>query len=360
MSGRKMRKSLLAQLMMFALTVTGLYYVGFHVLGGSSTTGSMHLTIVAPTSGGLYPKSEVTYRGVRVGTVAQVIPRATEVEIHLNVDPGADIPADTAARLTYLSPIGEQMVEFRPRRTGPPYLTDGDVITGKDVTIAAPFSDTIVRANDLLSSIRPRDLHTIVDESYAAFNGHGTDLARTIDDSGRMLDAMATLGPRIRRLLLDSRRPLATLNGQAGNLRRFSGAAAQVTRQLRASRRDVVGLIDNGVTTTDALHGFLHANGPALTRAVAALVPTWQVLSISLPALRALLPAFPAAMGALAAVLRQGSVNAIAIAQGPVLCSYDQKRRSPYDIRHLPLYDNSACPRPRGSLERGWQNAGRG
>lgn len=358
MSRRTLRKSLLAQLMMFVLTISGLYYVGFRVLGGTSTHGPLHVRIVAPTSGGLYPKSEVTYRGVRVGTVTAVTPTVDGVDIELAISPDADVPADTLAKLTYLSPIGEQMVEFRPRTAGPPYLADGDTIQGNDISIAAPFSDTLVRADNLLSSLKPADLRTVVNESYKAFNGHGTDLSQTIHDSDRILTAMDSLGPRIRQLLIDSRTPLASLNKQAPNLRRFASSASLVSKQLRESRHDLLGLIDNGVTTTTVMRRFLKTTGPTMTRAMRALVPTLQTLSDSFPALRMLLPAYPVAMGALAAVLQHGYVDAIAILNGPDLCSYDQKRRTPYDIRHLPTYNNSACPRPNGTLARGWQTSG--
>jgi phospholipid/cholesterol/gamma-HCH transport system substrate-binding protein len=360
MSRRTLRKSLLAQLMMFALTISGLYYVGVNVLGQTSATGSIHVKIVAPTSGGMYPKSEVTYRGVRVGTVTRVTPLTDRVEIDVDLKSDARVPADTHVRMTYLSPIGEQMVEFRPLAAGPPYLTEGAVLKGDKVTTSAPFSKTLVLANDVLTKIQPDDLHTIVDESYQAFNGRALDMSQTIDDSDQILANMEVLTPRIHKLLEDSRRPLATLNNQTTNLKQFADAAAQVMQQVRASRRDLIGLIDDGLATTKAVDRFLAGNGPEMTRALNLMMPTLKVISAEFPSLRALLSEYPRAMASLTAVLRHGYVDAIAVVQGATLCRYDQKRRDPWDTRELPIYNNSACPNPNGTLERGWQNAGRG
>lgn len=360
MSKRTVSKSLAAQLMMLAITLSGLYYVGFQVLGGSAVSGPVHLTVKAPTSGGTYPKSEVTYRGIRVGTVKEVQTFPDHVEVEIVVGEDADIPEDTEVALTYLSPIGENLVEFRPRSSGPPYLEDGDVIEGSDVSMAEQFSETLTMANKLLTDINPDDIRTLVDEAAIAFDGNSLDLAGILDDGDQVLANLEKLSPKIERILRNSRRPLATLNAQAPNLTRFARAAAQISAQMKASSGDIGSLIDDGLVTTRVVNQLLDRYSDEFNELMATTAVLVGRLSPHFPGLRALLQAYPAAMRTMVEVLGGAQVNAVGVPNGPRLCNYDQKRRDPWDIRNLPLYNNSACPNPDGTLERGWQNANGG
>lgn len=68
-----------------------------------------------PETGGLFPGSDVTYRGVSVGRVGDLHLTGDGVRADLHIDDSAPrIPAASQAVVANLSAVGEEYVDLRP------------------------------------------------------------------------------------------------------------------------------------------------------------------------------------------------------------------------------------------------------
>ena len=82
----------------------------------------------------------------------------------LDLDSGApDVPVDTDVVVAHRSAIGEQYIDLRPRSTGEPFLSDGDVLTGGPEALP-PRVENLLSSVDELSRSVPLDALAITVE----------------------------------------------------------------------------------------------------------------------------------------------------------------------------------------------------
>lgn len=72
--------------------------------------GRYSVIVQLPEAAGLYPRGNVTYRGVEVGIVDSLHLTDTGVDAVLSLKSGIDIPSDVTAEVHSQSAIGEQYV----------------------------------------------------------------------------------------------------------------------------------------------------------------------------------------------------------------------------------------------------------
>src|SRR5689334_12432961 len=93
-----MRRLPLGKLGLFALVgLLSLGYVVFSVIGSKTFEGSYRVVVDMPVTGGLFPGSQVTYRGVPIGTVSSIDITATGVAANLDIHDSVHIPTATKA-----------------------------------------------------------------------------------------------------------------------------------------------------------------------------------------------------------------------------------------------------------------------
>ena len=107
------------QLLVFAIiTLLGVSYVGARYARLDRVFVDDTYTVVAhfADSGGAFAGAEVSYRGVRIGEVSEMVLTDEGVDIHLDIDKEQDrIPADSLALVGNRSAVGEQYVELQPQ-----------------------------------------------------------------------------------------------------------------------------------------------------------------------------------------------------------------------------------------------------
>src|SRR6476661_4104471 len=92
-------------------------------------------------SGGIFTGAEVTYRGVKIGTVSGMKLTDKGVDVLLAIDKSSErIPAETLALVGNKSAVGEQYVELQPQTNSGPYLKDGSAIDTPETQV--PVSTT--------------------------------------------------------------------------------------------------------------------------------------------------------------------------------------------------------------------------
>ena len=149
----RMTRQILIQMAIFAVIATTalaimvLVYMRLPALLG---VGQYRVTLELPETGGLYPRGNVTYRGVEVGEVKSVQLTDTGVVAELSLNSEVKIPADLEAEVHSVSSVGEQFVQLLPRSGEGPALKNGDVIPMDRVA-------TDIRSNAVPAAMKAAD-----------------------------------------------------------------------------------------------------------------------------------------------------------------------------------------------------------
>src|SRR6201993_1629107 len=204
-----------------------------------------------PQAGGLYSRSNVTYRGVEVGQVESVHLTATGVEAVLALKSGIDIPSDLIAEVHSQTAIGEQFVELLPKNGTSAPLKDGDVIPLAETRVPTDVNPLLDTVNKGLQAVPQENLRTVIDESYTAVGGLGPELSRVIKGGTDLsIDARANLDSLI--TLIEQSQPV--LNSQTNSsdaIQAWASHLATVTSELQTHDQAVAGLIANGGPAAD-------------------------------------------------------------------------------------------------------------
>ncbi|HVW39745.1 MAG TPA: MCE family protein [Amycolatopsis sp.] len=316
-------------------------------------------------SGGIFVNAEVTYRGVAVGRVSGLHLDEQGVVADLDIDSGSPrIPADTRAVVADRSAVGEQYVDLRPSHEDGPYLHGGSVI-GRDKT-AIPLSPDTMLSNldNLVSSVNPDSLRTVVDESDAAFAGSGPDLQRLLDTAGSLTSTATENLPQTTRLLADGRTVLATQERQAQNITAIADGLNTIAHQLKTSDPDLRRVIDQAPRLAEDVDDILAVSGSDLGVLMANLLTTFQVTAVRTDAIEEELVAFPVISAFTRSVTSngEGHLGLVLNFFDPHSCTkgYDStKQRPASDTSDAPANTLAYCAEPPGSATdvRGAQNA---
>lgn len=256
--------------------------------------GHYRVTLELPETGGLYERSNVTYRGSQVGRVEKVgLTERGTVEALLSLESGVPIPADLDAAVHSQTAVGELFVELLPRSAGGPELRDGDVIPLDRTTVPMDVNTLLDATNRGLQAIPGDNLRTAVDEAYLAVGGLGPDLNRLVKGSTQLaIDARANLDPLT--ALIDQSKPvLDTQTDTAGSIQAWASNLSTITAELRDHDGAVRGILERGPGAAEEVRALLDRLQPTLPIVLANLVNINEVAIAYQPALEQLLVLLP-------------------------------------------------------------------
>ena len=236
-----------------------------------------------PETGGLYPRGNVTYRGVEVGEVKSVKLTDTGVAAVLSLNSNVKIPADLDAEVHSVSSVGEQFVQLLPRSGEGPALKDGDVIPKDRTSVPTDINKVLDNTNRGLEAIPRDNLKTVIDEAYIAVGGLGPELRRLVSGSAALaIDARANLDPLT--TLIDQSKPvLDTQTDTAGSIQAWAANLASISGQLQNQDPAVAGILDKGPGAADEVRALFDRLQPTLPIVLANLVSIGEV-AVDLPA----------------------------------------------------------------------------
>jgi phospholipid/cholesterol/gamma-HCH transport system substrate-binding protein len=170
------------QLILFGIvSVITAVALGWYYLRIPSVVGIGQYTLKAdlPTSGGLYPTANVTYRGETIGKVTAVDPTRTGVQATMSIASRYKIPVDASANVHSVSAVGEQYLDLVSAGNPGKYFSPGQTITeGSVPTEIGPALDAANRGLAVL----PKDkIASLLDETAQAVGGLGPALQRLVD-----------------------------------------------------------------------------------------------------------------------------------------------------------------------------------
>jgi phospholipid/cholesterol/gamma-HCH transport system substrate-binding protein len=301
----RLTRQILVQMAIFAVIATTALAVmvfGYMRLPDLLGVGQYRVTLELPETGGLYPRGNVTYRGVQVGEVKSVELTESGVEAVLSLNSDARIPADVEAEVQSVSAVGEQYVQLLPRSGDGPELKDGDVITADRTRLPADVNTVLDMTNRGLEAIPRDNLRTVVDEAYTAVGGLGPELRRLVTGSATLaIDARKNLVPLT--TLIDQSKPvLDTQTDTAGSIQAWAANLASISGQLQSQDAAVAGVLDKGPGAVDEVRALFERLQPTLPIVLANLVSIGEVAVTYQPSLEQLLVLLPQGTAATQAV----------------------------------------------------------
>ncbi|QKG27088.1 MCE family protein [Actinomadura verrucosospora] len=292
---------------LLAVLVTGYIAVHYADLGryvGMSGYYTVHADLAQ--TGGLFPGSSVTYRGIEVGKVGGIRLHGSAVRADLHIDHGTRLPSDLTAAVANRSAVGEQYIDLRPRRDGGPYLHGGSVIAAGT---PAPVTDTLQAVNDLAASVPLTSLRTLVTELGAAFTGQGPDLQALLDKSASFTATADAHFDDTLALIQNGNVVLATQNQEADALKSFAADSALLARRLRDSDADLRTLITAAPPAGLQISRLLRESGPDLSVLLANLTTGSRIAAPRTAGIGRLLADLPALAAVGVTVTRDGTIN---------------------------------------------------
>ncbi|HWJ08616.1 MAG TPA: MlaD family protein [Nocardioides sp.] len=360
------------QLLIFAvITLVGVTFVGARYAQLDRVIVDRDYTVTAhyPESGGIFTGAEVTYRGVGIGSVGELVLTPEGVDVELDIDNKWDkIPRDTIALVGNRSAVGEQYVELQPQTDDGPYLEEGSEID--DVATPIATEKLLGDLSATVSSVDRDSLETTVEELGKAFAGTGPDLQKIIDTGNSFIETADENFDVTTALIRDGNTVLRGQLASETSLRAFASQLSLFSSSLAGADKDLRKVIDSGSVAATQLRTFLEQNGVELSELLANLVTTGRVVVKHLAGIKQLLVVYPYAVGAGQVVVGRRSV-----AQGgsgfwdahfglilnpesmPCHEGYLKKRRNPESEREdLPLPNNIRCTEGPSINPRGLQN----
>lgn len=288
------------------LTVALVVYIGAHFLGVFNFFGPKPYTVRMPigNASGLFPRSEVDYRGVKVGDIGalELTPTGATVNLVLDGD-GPKIPANLNAVVADRSAVGERYVNLLPLSDGGPFLADGATIPAARVQVPVPVQTVLTNLDRLVSSVPLNDLQTTVTELGRAFNGLGPKLQLLLDSTNALTTTAVQTLPQTLSLIHDANTVLRTQNDLSDPIESFSSNLKKVSQQLKDSDPDIRKIVDDGPDAAKELDRLIDQAGPGLGRTFKEGRDISRLTSGRLRDIRSILQLYPGLAAAIPTIL---------------------------------------------------------
>ncbi|WP_375505467.1 MlaD family protein [uncultured Nostoc sp.] len=299
-SGRTFREGSVGLLLLLGLGVFGLLFLW---LNRFTPAGRSYKVIVEfANAGGMQKGATVRYRGVKVGTISQVRPRANAIDIEIEIaQPDLILPRNVVVEANQSGLISESIIDITPKATLP---------TG--VVIAKPLDKNCDQSLIICNGSRLKGQVGIsVDELIrsstdlaAAYNNPQfyRNVNRVLETTTSAATSFTVLSQDLQGLTKSLRQQLNTFSATANSVQRatnqlstsstqtvnkFGATATQANRLLNnldnlltTNRSSLVGALNNITETSNQLRVTVSSLSPAVNRFTqGALINNLETLS---------------------------------------------------------------------------------
>ncbi len=192
--------------------------------------------------------SDVKLRGVIVGEVRSISSDGSGATMELALDPdqAAMIPADVEARLLPKTLFGEKFVSLViPEEPSDGHIRAGDVITQDRSETAIELEEVLDDLLPLLQAVRPQDLALTLNGLSTALEGRGEQLGNNVTLVG---DYFSEINPRMDLIQSD-------ISALADVVSLYADAAPDLLRILRAQSVTTATIVEKQDTLAQFLTG---------------------------------------------------------------------------------------------------------
>ena len=344
------------QLFIFlALTIAALLALSIFYLRLPSVAGigQYQLKVDLPAAGGLYKTSNVTYRGVSIGSVTNVEPTETGARATLSIANKYKIPVDASANVHSVTAVGEQYVDLVSTSMPDQYFKPGQTITKS--TIPVPVGPALDAANEALAAIPAGKLPNLLDETAQAVGGLGPTLQKLVENTHSLVGALNENIGDINNIV-DNTPPILDSQVQSSAaIYQWAGNLKTLTSQLKDQDPALRSILQQGAPTATQLSTLFVDVKDALPQTLANLEIIVEMLkryNKGVEQALVLLPQAPAAGEAVAAPFKgEASLDlGLSINQpAPCLTGFlpAGQWRSPADTSMKPVEDGLYCKIPK-------------
>lgn len=340
-----------------SVTTMAIAYIG---LPGMLGVGQYTIQVHLPETGGIYPQSNVTYRGSKIGTVRSVRLGAGNIVASVSIDDGVKVPANATVAVHSMSAIGEQYLDFTPVSEPAPPLEEGSVVPLEQVSMPVSTGELVDSVTGLLESV-PRDsLRITVRELGSAFGGSHGDAAGRLIDASRQLQLEADRNRRQTLDLIENLQPVLTTQRRvAPDLRSLAPDLRRFSRTVRSSDDDLRDLLHDTPLLTAQVADVAEMLRPSLRAMSISLSGVSKVLAVYADSVGHLLQLMPAIVESHYSTLtRLSSHNDYATlnlafklgVNNPPFCTKGypeaERQRDPSDLSEAPIPSTSYCDVP--------------
>lgn len=354
------RKVLLS---LVGLVLTAVIAFGYIAIGGLRVNPlhrTMSVRIMLPESAGLLANQDVTVRGIPVGRVEAVNLTDHGVEAVASINSSAHIPADSPVRVSGLSAVGEQYLDFRPAGGGGPYLADGAVISGKQATIPVTLPQIIDHSRGALAQLDADKLGKMFNELHVSKDGAGK-LAAILDGGSLLANTVDSVLPQTVSMIRSTRVVFATVADVGPGLRDTTKDLKQVLAGVNRMDGGFRTLVEHGEPQLASLDNLIADNRQNIVQLLGNLTTVSQIIYQRIPALEYLWrPDRDPFIDRFSAMLHDGGIWAIGDLYPKYRCDYKLPPHSPSDASFPEPYKYTYCDdQDPALLVRGARNAPR-
>lgn len=357
-----MRKLFTDRLLLSAVGVVVVFvlavaYIFSQVLDQPLTSRPVSVTVELPQSGGLFEGSSVTYRGITVGKVTEIIPTDDGVAATVHITTGTDIPKDSLAKVRSLSPVGEQYLDFQPQSADGPFLESGDTIGAESTDLPKSLSSTVVALSRVLDQIDAKKLKTVLKDLSTGLAGTGDDLGQILDQGDQLLATLDEVWPETDRVISNGDTVLGIVNDNATSLRTLATRSREFAAFLEDYAPEFSDVLDRTPGQLKDLQALVEDAEEVLPGFLSVGVSFSDMFMAYEPHLRTLLQEYSPGIRTLIAVLHDGSLNTELIGHRTTRCDYSTTRHDPWNPERYPFQTGGHCSAAQPNLRRGAAHA---
>ncbi|MEU8898809.1 MCE family protein [Nocardia sp. NPDC048505] len=266
-------------------------YLLVEVVRFDPTRETITVRVELAASGGLLEHSDVSFRGVRVGTVRAVELSDSGVTAIAEIDAVHRIPAGGAVVVARLSAAGEQYLDFRPDTDAAPYLRDGAVIERPRTSTPVTINEFLTNTSGFINGLNPERLDVIVAELDRALAGGPDQLRTVISGLSQAMNGLTGLLPQTRNLLEKLAVIAETTSHAQPDLHTLVTGSGVLFGQFAAADQELRRLLDLGPGQLATLGGVVADTTDPITALVTNMLAVTKAARLRTPALAALFPA---------------------------------------------------------------------
>jgi phospholipid/cholesterol/gamma-HCH transport system substrate-binding protein len=193
---------------------------------------------------GLRANVEVTYLGVRVGTIKDVSLDDGKVTVEMSIHKDTDLPDGVTADIRRKSAVGEPYISLAPpegyRRGGPTIDHDAHHKIPIELTsVPLSYGELFVALDDLVEGVPGPALGTVLDELATALEGRGPALRKLLESGDDLSGTLAERTDVFDQLATNLTSLTHTIAAERGSIGSSFDSLEQITGVLAASRNDL-------------------------------------------------------------------------------------------------------------------------
>jgi phospholipid/cholesterol/gamma-HCH transport system substrate-binding protein len=263
----------------FVIIAASLLILTIFGISGAFGRSEQNFLVYFKNAGGLEPGSIVRYAGIRVGRVEKlsIDPKdPSRIIMHIGVDNGVPVKADSLTKVASLSALGENYLEIMPGKPESPPAKSGSVLPSKEFfginDVADILNDLGPKAEDLVDNLNDRvtELKVTIERVNDLLNDQNR--ANVSASLGNLNGMLAENRPHIKSALAHVDETTAKLNDTVDEFKQTAKQANETLKKvddmlgenrpdLRASISQLRKTLDNATTLVDQLNHTLNTNG---------------------------------------------------------------------------------------------------